>query len=310
MLTSSFSGPFGPVPLWKLILYPIGLLFLFLAIFVALQTGLASLLALTGWPTWSEGALYHLMTFLPSVVGVVVAVWVLSGLIGRRPWKDTPFGFTRWAQDTAIGFVAGMLLLSMVALVLWLTGHYTVLGWTDLGTTTVAAFLLTNLVFFLGVSVVEESLFRAGMFDIIEQWWGSAAALLVSAILFGLVHLGNEQATVIGAVAIILEAGILLGAVYMLTRRLWMVIGIHWSWNFFQGPVYGSVISGSSDTQTGLLDVTMQGSHWMTGGVFGFEASVVAIVLATGSGVWVLVRAIRTGKWKSLPERVSAEGSV
>src|SRR3546814_13727113 len=87
----------------------------------------------------------------------------------------------------------------------------------------------------------------------------------------------------------------MLGAIYMVTRRLWAAVGIHAAWNFTQGGIYGIAISGL-DTQ-GLLVPRITGSDLLTGGAFGAEASLPALVLATALGVALLVIAYRTGNF-------------
>ena len=92
--------------------------------------------------------------------------------------------------------------------------------------------------------------------------------------MFGLLHIGNANATWFSSAAIALEAGILLGALYMLTRRLWAVIGFHAAWNFMQGWVFDIPVSGNKTPA--LVRADISGSDWMTGGAFGLEASVPA----------------------------------
>ena len=92
------------------------------------------------------------------------------------------------------------------------------------------------------------------------------------------------------------------GAAYLLTRRLWLAIGIHAAWNFTQGWVFSIPVSGG-DAPLGLLITRRIGPDWLTGGDFGLEASVVAILVATLAGVLMLRRALANGqvvapKWR------------
>ena len=100
--------------------------------------------------------------------------------------------------------------------------------------------------------------------------------------------------------AIAVEAGILLGAAYMLTRRLWLAIGIHATWNFTQGWVFSVPVSGG-EAPLGLLITRRAGPEWLTGGAFGLEASVVAMVVATLAGLVLLLMAIRGGQLRPAP---------
>ena len=152
--------------------------------------------------------------------------------------------------------------------------------------------LIRSLFMFLVVGVGEEVLFRGIVFRMIDDRWGTAVALLVSALIFGFVHISNNNATVWSSVAIAVEAGLLLGAAYKWSGTLWVPIGIHWSWNYFQGPVFGFAVSGNG-TQS-LVNPVIQGSDWLTGGSFGAEASIPAFVLGLSLAIVFLLLPRRT----------------
>jgi membrane protease YdiL (CAAX protease family) len=89
-------------------------------------------------------------------------------------------------------------------------------------------------------------------------------------------HLGNANVTILSFINILL-AGILLGIYYIHKRNLWLPIALHFSWNFFQGPVYGFEVSGVDIS--GIIIQDLQGSDTLTGGPFGFEGSLFATLL-------------------------------
>ena len=155
------------------------------------------------------------------------------------------------------------------------------------------AIVVAPLVSAIGTAVIEEILLRGIVFRITESALGTWIALVLSSMLFGLLHLMNPQATLQGAVAIIFEAGVLLGAAYVLTRRLWLPIGIHAGWNFTQGGIFGVAVSGHRSE--GVLEGTLTGPEWLSGGSFGAEASVVAVVLGIALGTALVVMARRRG---------------
>lgn len=93
---------------------------------------------------------------------------------------------------------------------------------------------------------------------------------------------------------LVIEAGILLGAAYLVTRRLWFVIGIHLAWNAVQGGVYSSSISGT-EAQHGLLRLEATGPDWLTGGTMGVEGSAVTVLVGLVAGIILLVIAVRRG---------------
>ena len=174
-------------------------------------------------------------------------------------------------KELGLGALIGMLLFTSTVGVLAALGVY---QFTGLGS---PANLIVPLMSALIAGVFEEVLFRGIVFRIIEGWVGTWLSMVVSAIIFGLIHLVNPHATLIGAIAIIFEAGILLAAAYLMTRRLWFPIGLHAAWNFTQGGVFGIAVSGVP--AKGFLLGALTGPDWLSGGTFGAEASVVAIVM-------------------------------
>jgi membrane protease YdiL (CAAX protease family) len=231
---------------------------------------------------------------LDAVCGALVAVllgWLAYRayvrLVERRPGIE--LGAQGVLRELGAGLVLGAALFSVTIGVLAALGLYTVQGWRP------ASVLIAPLAVSIAAGVIEELLFRGAIFRIIEASLGTWIALAISAALFGLVHLGNPNASWIAAVAIALEAGVMLGAAYVLTRRLWLPIGIHAAWNFTQGGIFSVAVSGGKTD--GLLVASLAGPQWLTGGEFGAEASVVAIVVCTAFGIALLVMAHRRGQF-------------
>jgi hypothetical protein len=146
----------------------------------------------------------------------------------------------------------------------------------------------------LFAAVSEELVFRGILFRWIEDFGGSWFALLATSAFFGAAHLHNPNASAIAAVGIAFEAGIMLGAAYMLTRSLWFPMGLHAAWNFAQGEIWDIPVSGTKSH--GLVDAQLSGPPLLTGNGFGLEASLIAMVVATCFGVWLLWLAIRKGE--------------
>ena len=133
----------------------------------------------------------------------------------------------------------------------------------------------------------EELIARAIIFRLLMRAFGVWPALIASSMLFGAAHLGNPNATWLGAVAIAIEAGTMLAGFYLLTGRLWMSIGVHIAWNFMQGPVFGARVSGHPEIGSLFVSAPVAGStEWASGGIFGPEASLSAIVV--GLAVFVV----------------------
>jgi uncharacterized protein len=191
-------------------------------------------------------------------------------------------------KEVAQGVVVGALLFSGTIGILALLGVYNVTGTNNLDV------IIIPLIGSVISGFFEEVLFRGILFRIIEESLGSWLALLISALIFGSLHLMNENATLIGALSVMFEAGILLAAAYMLTQRLWFAIGIHFAWNFTQSGIFGIAVSGNEPLK-GILQSSLSGPDWLSGGQFGAEASIVAVILCVGAGVYFTWRAIRKG---------------
>ena len=217
----------------------------------------------------------------------VLGYWLLVRFVGGRPVIELG-GRGAALREFLVGLAIGALLMCAVIAVLALVGSYHVVdvGWS--------AGILIGLQAGILAGFTEEILVRGVMLRLIEGWVGTWWALAITAVFFGAAHLGNPQATVFGAAAIVLEAGILLGACYLLTRRLWLAIGVHAAWNFVQGGIFGSNISGTGSGR-GLIEARFTGPDLLTGGVMGIEASVVAIIVCTAAGLAVLVAVHRRG---------------
>lgn len=239
----------------------------------------------------------RLITILVSIFTANFFVFIF---LKKQTFQQSPVGLSNLGKDLFNGFLLGAGIFSVVIFVSWLIGIYSVTGfyWDTHSSLETFIFILSNLLFFLSVGLSEEYIYRAGMVHIFEDSWGTWVALIVSSLIFGFSHLGNPHATLRGAIAITIEAGFFLGSAYLLTRKIWFVVGIHWAWNYFQGPVLGTVISGSSAAQEGLLMSNMNGSDWLTGGIFGPEAGIPAMVICTSAGIYYLVKTYKAGLFK------------
>ncbi len=226
-----------------------------------------------------------------TTIVFALGLWLFEG---KRP-RDAGLGLAGSVSGTARGFLLGALLLTVVTGVIALGGGYQLLGWAPIPEDTSRGELLIRAVgIFLAVGIFEEVLFRGILFRQLEQAIGTWLAIVASALFFGLGHRGNPGATLASGIAIAIEAGALLAASYVATRSLWMPIGLHWAWNLFEGPVWGSPVSGFPLPV--LADARFPGPRLLTGGAFGAEASVPAIVLGTALGAWFLVLAVRRGQ--------------
>ena len=220
-----------------------------------------------------------------SAVGFAVYIGLVR-LVERRP--VTELALPGMGRELGTGIIIGTGLYTACILLLMVMGIYKIDGLNPV------SYLLPALALPLSSGIFEELLFRGVLFRIVEERLGSWISLVVSSLVFGLVHLMNPAATVMGAVFISVEAGVLLAAAYMLTRRLWMSMGFHIAWNYTQSGVFSGIVSGGY-VEPGLIKPVIDGPTLLTGGDFGVESSVIAFVLCTVTGAALLVLATRRG---------------
>ena len=231
-----------------------------------------------------------LKEFAPMLVYglvIVVATLLAARFLDRRPISDLGLQWTaRWRRDLVFGLLLGALLMFFVFLIELALGWVTIEGAfsTSLPIPFGVAFL-TFLVLFAFVGSYEELLSRGYHLKNLAEGFnfgpiGSKAAilfaLLISSLIFGLLHSGNPNATTLSTTNIFL-AGAFLAVPVLLTDELAISIGAHFTWNFFQGNVFGFPVSGNTMFRTTIIDVAQGGPDLWTGGVFGPEAGLLGL---------------------------------
>ena len=272
--------------IWRVVHFPLTLLVIAIALIIA-----GSMAAHLVLPSNRPGDVSGWVRVAVSAANagiIVLAYWILVRFVERRR-EVADFATRGWLAELGGGFGAGIVLFSLVFGIILALGGYRIVG------TNSPSVLLLPLATSLLTGLVEETLFRGIFFRLMERLVGSWIALALSGALFGAAHLANPNATLFAGIAIALEAGIMLAALYMLTRRLWAAIGLHAAWNFAQGALYGIPVSGFQ--QVGLLKPSVSGSTLLTGGAFGAEASLTAVIVDTLFGVALLVIAYRRGNF-------------
>ncbi len=244
-----------------------------------------------GWAqSWLDD--YHNSPVLNAAIQIVlglaaIGVYIAYGkFVERREVAE--LSTSGLVGEWSLGAICGAGLYTASVVVLMLLGIYKIEGFNPW------LYLLPNVALAIKSGIFEELLFRGVLFRSVEAMFGSWVGILVSSLAFGLIHLTNPGATLGGAIYICIEAGLLLSAAYLVTRRLWICMGLHSAWNYFQSAVFSGVVSGAV-SDPGLLKAKIEGPELLTGGSFGMEHSVVALVFCTTAGVILLLIAIRRG---------------
>jgi membrane protease YdiL (CAAX protease family) len=243
-----------------------------------------------------------LPTFVLGVATAVLALLAYAWVVRRTEHRDpVEVALAGAGSAVARGLGIGVLMFAAVIASITLLGGYEIDG---RGSVTVAIGLLGITAM---AAVTEELVFRGILFRVLEERTGTWIALLATSVLFGAMHLTNPDATVWGVVAIAVEAGGMLGAAYAATRTLWLPIGIHFGWNFAAAGIFGTVVSGN-DTAQGLLRGVTSGPVLLSGGEFGPEGSLLAVLAGLMLTAVFLRLAHRRGRL--VPMRRRAERAV
>ena len=193
----------------------------------------------------------------------------------------TEFASKRLAKNLIIGILVGFTLQSLTILVIYLNGSYSVVAVNPV------SFILIPFAIMFTVAIIEEILVRGIIFRILEEKLGSYISLTISSVLFGVFHLVNPNGTLISSICII-TAGFLFGAAFIYSRSLWLPIAIHFAWNFTQSGIFGAITSGNEKTNN-LLESKIQGPEYITGGEFGPEGSIQAIIFCVIGTILFLI---------------------
>lgn len=181
--------------------------------------------------------------------------------------------------DLLFGWLLSGVMAALFFLTLLLVGGVTVRGFA-LDDGAIVTPLLLSFFLYVLVGWWEELFFRGYVFDNMKSGLGLVAAVAVSCAIYGLVHAANPSATVLSTIVIVGFGFLRLYGV-LTTRQLWLSMGMHMGWNFFQGPVFGFAASGRGSFK--LLTLDLEGDGWLTGGKFGPEGSILILPILGGA---------------------------
>lgn len=251
-------------------------------LFIAILLGESIFIDLFG-----DGWLSRLIADLVYLAGGLGLSWLMARFIDRRPYADFGFHLDRkWWLDLGFGLTLGAFMMTGVFLSMRAVGWLTITktAASNLGLPFSVAFFLKVITFTI-VAINEELTFRGYQLKNLAEGFTNKAihshsaivlAFLFSSALFGLAHVASPNSTIVSTLNIIM-AGLVIGLPFLLTGELGLSIGLHLTWNLFQGTVYGFPVSGSSPT-THLFSIQQTGPNLWTGGAFGPEGGLMVLV--------------------------------
>jgi membrane protease YdiL (CAAX protease family) len=212
---------------------------------------------------------------------VVLSYWGFVHFYERRPASELA---PRW-KWTPLAGAAGAISIGVTILALFATGHYRVVSAPGFGAAGEVLVVLWI------AAVLEEVAFRGILFRLLEEPLGTRAAVVVSAVVFGVVHMSNTGAGWVTLVVVVL-AGLMWAGVFVLSRNIWVTAAHHFCWNATIFMI-GVPLSGETDVRAKApLQTVYQGSALWTGGAFGPEDSLIniAVMIAICFALWRLTR--------------------
>lgn len=271
---------------------------LIIVLFNVVARGASSILVATAGlsspVTSAAPAAYRLVAAVLGSIAILAAYrWAVR--LGER--RSVPeLDLRRAPSDLLWGLGIGAALMAAIVGTLWL------FGWADIERSAVDRVALA-LRDSIRSGVFEELVLRLVIFRLLWRAFGVWPALAVAALLFGLLHLENPESSLFAVACLIAGEGIGIG-LYLITGRVWASIGMHAGWNFTQGWVFGAVVSGTTDIAGGPMTMKPVPGvpDVLSGGGFGPEASVVALIVSLLASAAFLVRAWRLGSFGASTE--------
>ncbi len=265
---------------------------IFFMIFVGIALGLMSYIRILLGSIKKSELLhdYSVIVVIILAFSATITVPIVRKLLDKKSFVSLGLKFNLTAiKDIIFGFLLSGLMAGIIFLFMLVFGLIEVtdfnfgysLGHTEnsfnfvefMSVITIGSLLILFLEMFL-VGWWEELVFRGYLLQNMIEGLSFKAAIIISCLLYGLLHAMNPNATLISSIIIVLF-GFLRIYGYILTKMLWLSIGMHIGWNFFQGPIFGYAASGHE--KASLISQTAVGPNWLSGGSFGPEGSILII---------------------------------
>ncbi|HET7577712.1 MAG TPA: type II CAAX endopeptidase family protein [Bacillales bacterium] len=213
-------------------------------------------------------------TYIAEIAFILGTLLALKLLDEKRPGEMGLISVRRGYRDLMTGLLLGALSMTAIFVVLYgldrvtLANRFSHPEWSH--------FLWTGLLLYILVGLAEEIFFRGYCMTVLQQSGKTWMAVLVSSLLFSLAHSFNPNISILGMVNIFL-IGLLFAFMVVKTGNLWMPIGFHIAWNYFQGDIFGFPVSGTAPH--GIYNIAgVKGTLW-SGGSFGPEGGLLTTIL-------------------------------
>lgn len=227
---------------------------------------------------------FYVASGLASLAAALTAGWICGRVFEKLPFRALGAWFTkRWWLNLIVGLLLGASALSLAVLIANLFGGLEFTQNPDQGKWAIIMTFTASFAIFAAAAAFEEALFRGYILQTMMRSGLVLPGILLTSILFATVHNANPNATLFSWTNTFI-AGIWFASAYVKTRDLWLVTGMHLTWNWMQGSLFGIEVSGLTDIISApLLKEIDHGPAWLTGGNYGVEGGIAATIALIAS---------------------------
>ena len=278
----------SPNFIWAIIL---SLIFMYGGSLIGSLATVPLYLALSNVPLFFNNQdLLSLLITLFSFAFISLLVFFRVKVIEKRSLSSIGFNKNNWLKKYSLGFLIGLVMMSIIVLILLSFGYITVeKNPIQLVGISAISSILVILFGWIIQGATEEIVTRGWLLNVLSTKYNIGVGLLISSTLFGLMHLTNPNVNYIAVINIIL-VGLFYGLYVIKTNDLWSVCGMHSAWNFAQGNIFGFEVSGLDVSVGSLIDLNLVGNNVITGGAFGPEAGIIStFILLVSIGILLFI---------------------
>lgn len=220
---------------------------------------------------------FAIMTLIELVItgAVIMLVFIMRHFLDGKSFRSLGFEINgRLPLEIGFGLALGFLLMVLIFVLHVMSGWAVVEQFAF----SVQGFqrLAFSFLFLLPAALNEEVAFRGYFLQNLEEAFGTGWAVGISSLIFSLFHIFNPNFSYLAFINIAL-AGVFFAFAYLLTRNLWLPTALHFSWNYFQGPVFGFPVSGINFPSFMVLELGPS-NHILSGGAFGPEGGLTGTI--------------------------------
>jgi CAAX protease family protein len=273
---------------WRLGIFALVYIAILFLLSSAVRVIYALALNMTPGRVWGHSA-ENIVFRLVLLIAALSAGWICGRWLEDLPWRALGLTFhPGWLRDLAVGSLIGAVSI-ILAIAIAAAGHGLSFVPAERGMmpqVTQTLFLTAGL--FILAALAEEALFRGYPLQTLTRAGLAWLAIVLTSIPFAAVHLKNPNVVKGFTFINTALAGVWLGIAYLRTRSLWFPLGVHWSWNWMLGSVFGLPVSGITDiAPQPLLQGRDIGPAWLTGGAYGIEGGLACTITLLVSIVFI-----------------------